>query len=64
MTATAAAGDLTRLPDAVRAELRRTFHKPFDVPVIVGVVVRYVLSIRLAPPPEAQASTSGPGQVR
>lgn len=36
MTAAAATGNPPRLLDAVRAELRRTFHRPFEVPIIVA----------------------------
>jgi hypothetical protein len=51
MTTATIAKSPTRLPDAVRAELRRAFHKPFEIPIIVatnGTVM--TLAWFLAPP--------------
>jgi hypothetical protein len=36
MTATTSANRSARLPDAVRTELQRAFHKPFEIPIVVA----------------------------
>lgn len=51
MTTSTSTGRPSRLPDAIRTELRRAFHKPFETPLIVGTNgTAMVLAWFLLPP--------------